>query len=98
MISKEDVVALTALARISVSQDEATHLQKDFSSILEYVGQVTAVSAQSQIPAAVKNVMRGDIPYEEGNRLFGKQEQLIDAFPKKEESYAVVRKIISKDE
>jgi len=43
-------------------------------------------------------VMREDMPRAEGDIMGGKEEALRAAFPKKENNYNVVRKIIQKDE
>lgn len=98
-ISKEEVLALAQLARLQLTDKEAEALGKDISSILKYVGQVSAVSGADttvQKPL-LRNVMREDIPYEAGSPTVGRQEALRAAFPKSEKGYNVVRKIISKD-
>ena len=42
--------------------------------------------------------MREDSPRADGDTMAGKEEALRTAFPKKENNYNVVRKIIQKDE
>lgn len=108
MISKEEVEKLAELARLQLGEGEVESLQKDISGILDYVGQVSAVSLQGEVqgdtlaaglskePPLPRNVMRDDVPYDNG--LSGKHEALLDAFPKREGDYLVVRKIIQKDE
>jgi aspartyl-tRNA(Asn)/glutamyl-tRNA(Gln) amidotransferase subunit C len=100
MISREEILNLAELARIRVSEEEIASLQKDISHILEYVGQVSAVSASSESPepALARNVMRADEVRGEGDALAGKREALLSALPKREGDYNVVRKIIQKDE
>lgn len=106
MISKEEILGLAELARLKLSDTEVASLQKDISNILDYVGQVSAVSARNSgdkennhptVPL-VLNVMREDTPRRVGDVLAGKEESLRAAFPKREGSYNVVRKIIQKDE
>lgn len=98
MISKEDIENLAELARLKLTDAEAKALQKDISAILDYVGQVSAVSADTkQTKPALRNVMREDVPRAD-DLLGGKREALLKALPKKEGDYAVVRKIIQRDE
>lgn len=111
MISKEEVLKLAELARLKVEEAEVETLQKDISSILGYVGQVSSVERDSldqgstldQGPSrsnlsGPRNMMREDVPYQEGAVLLGKREALLKAFPTREGDYNVVRKIIQKDE
>ena len=100
MISKEEVLQLAELARLKLDEGEVAGLQKDISSILDYVGQVSAVQGDTSTKAeespstAHHTVMREDLP---GTAL-GAREELLRAFPKREGDYNVVRKIIQKDE
>lgn len=99
MISKEEIQNLAELARLELTGAEVAGLQKDISNILEYVGQVSAVSvAGDQAVPTHHNVMREDVPREETDHLAGKEEAARAAFPKQENGYNVVRKIIQKDE
>jgi aspartyl-tRNA(Asn)/glutamyl-tRNA(Gln) amidotransferase subunit C len=100
MISKEEVEGLASLARLQLAPGEVESLQADISNILDYVGQVSAVSvdAANVTPPLVRNVLRSDTAREEGNIMAGKEEGVKAAFPKKEGAYNVVRKIIQKDE
>ena len=111
MISKEEVHNLAALARLDLSEVEVEGLQKDISNILEYVGQVSAISVDTDkgsdlTPGLSKtlpltqpdNVLRVDAARDAGDTMAGKEERVKDAFPKREGNYNVVRKIIQKDE
>jgi aspartyl/glutamyl-tRNA(Asn/Gln) amidotransferase C subunit len=99
MISREEVQHLAQLARLTISESEAEALGKDISSILEYVGQVSAVSAQAEdLLPKNRNVLREDAPRGSGDAMAGKREALLDALPKREGDYNAVRKIIQKDE
>jgi len=104
MISKDEVLNLAELAGLKLSDKEVTGLQKDISNILEYVGQISAVQGNASTKAeelplpAQQNVMREDVPRADGDTMGGKEEALRAAFPKKENNYNVVRKIIQKDE
>jgi len=103
MISKGDIVGLAKLARLEMSETEVTSLQKDVTSILEYVGQVTAVSGDADAKLAGKapmhrNILREDIPRAAESQLAGKEELIRAQFPTREGDYNLVRKIIQKDE
>lgn len=107
MISKEEVLNLAELARLKLSDEEVGALQKDISSILEYVGQVSTISTQATTltqgsPRSdlepVRNVMRADMPREAGHPMSDKEDAVKTAFPTREGEYNVVRKIIQKDE
>ena len=95
MLSQEEVLNLAALARLKLGGAEVESLQKDISNILEYVGQVSQVDVEKEKATPFNyNVMREDVPAP----TLGKREELIKAFPKEENGYNVVRKIIQKDE
>ena len=100
MISREDILNLAQLARLELSESEIVSLQKDISHILEYVGQVAAVSVPQQagVLSPVRNIMRNDTPRDANDSLAGKREAILNALPKREGDYNVVRKIIQKDE
>jgi aspartyl-tRNA(Asn)/glutamyl-tRNA(Gln) amidotransferase subunit C len=99
MISKEEIEKLAQLARLEVSSGEIESLQKDISNILDYIGQVSAVSAgEVKEVGVIHNVMRDDLPRTENDTLADKEKALVSAFPKSEKGYNVVRKIIQKDE
>ncbi len=100
MISREDILNLAGLARLEIGEDEIASLQKDISNILEYVSQVSAVSVDGERKEVgiVRNVLRPDAPREANDPLAGKEENILGALPKREGDFAVVRKIIQKDE
>jgi aspartyl-tRNA(Asn)/glutamyl-tRNA(Gln) amidotransferase subunit C len=107
MISKEEIDNLATLARLELSDTEKESLGKDISNILEYVGQVSAVSLQGDAltpglsqasPLTTHNVLREDTLREAEDTMAGKEEAVKQAFPKREGEYNVVRKIIQKDE
>lgn len=95
MISLDDIRGLAELARLKLSGKEEEALQKDISNILNYVGQVSAVTVTEQHEKpVVRNAMRNDVPA----MVLGKRDALVAAFPTREGDYNVVRKIIQKDE
>lgn len=100
MISKDDIKALSELARIKLKDGEDESLLKDISNILGYVGQVQSFNADAhttEIPP-LHNVFRADETRSSGDLMANKEEALKEQFPKREGEYNVVRKIIQKDE
>ena len=101
MISREEVEALAKLARLELGGSDIEKLQGDISGILDYVGQINSMQADAKTPEApaLRNALReGDAPREASDILAGKESALRAAFPKEENGYNVVRKIIQKDE
>ncbi len=102
MISREEVLKLAELARLKVEDEEVESLQKDISSILDYVGQVSAVqgntSAKAEELPSVRNVMRADTLRVATDPMADKESTLRAAFPTRSGDHNVVRKIIQKDE
>lgn len=100
MISIEEIRNLARLARLKLAPQEEESLQKDISSILDYVGQVSSVPMpdKKEDPGLWHNIMREDAPRGGSDPLAGKEAAVSGAFPASENGYNVVRKIIQKDE
>ena len=100
MISIEEIRSLAGLARLKLAPQEEEGLQKDISSILDYVGQVSSVPMpdKKEDPGLWHNIMREDAPRGGSDPLAGKEEALRAGFPKREGDFNAVRKIIQKDE
>jgi len=100
MISKEEIVAIAELARLKLKDGEAETLGKDISNILDYVGQINAFEADTtkEHKPDVRNVLREDVPRQEGDAMFEKRASILAALPRREGDHNVVRKIIQKDE
>ena len=102
MISREEIRNLAELARLELREDEVAPLQKDISAILDYIGQVSAVSQGDALKSGLSkaspllhSVMRGDTPQAVSEEM---RERLLAAAPRREGDYVVVRKVIEKDE
>lgn len=96
MATREDVEKLAALARIRIDEESLDAFVKEFDSVLSYISQLDelSVTAEVDMTPPVRNVMREDgEPHEEG--VYTKK--VVEAFPKKEDDYLVVKKIISYD-
>lgn len=99
-MTRDDIEHLAQLARLELKAQEVEPLQKDITSILEYVGQIQAVTAEASAPVAprLRNVMRDDVVRTSQSLMAGKEDMLRNALPRREGDYNVVRKIIQKDE
>ena len=86
MISPEEIEGLAALARLNFTKDT-------------YADRMTALepSATEGLPP-LRNVLREDIVRSEDDPLAGTREALLEALPRRDGDFAVVRKIIQKDE
>jgi len=64
-LSKDDVLKLARLARISLSDDEVERYAEEFSAILGYVDQLESVDVSDLLPTSqvtgLTNVMRDDV-------------------------------------
>jgi len=63
-LTREEVLRLASLAKISLNDDEIAPMQKDLDSVLEYVEQLHDVDTSDLEPTnqvtGLKNVMRND--------------------------------------
>ncbi len=97
MITREDILKLAALSRLSLSEEEVTKMQSEMGSILAYVDKLKSAKIGDGTPvmSVNKNVMREDAKAHEGG-LF--TEKLINAAPKHEKTkdglYVKVKKIL----
>lgn len=64
-VSKEEVQNVAKLARLNLSETETIKMQKDMSSILDFIGQINEVNTENIEPSThvldLKNVFREDI-------------------------------------
>lgn len=96
MTSVDEVKKLASLARITVSDEELPKFEKEFESILAYIGQIEKLQVDTGVSSNPlhKNVFREDgTPHEKGKYT----KVLTEAFSKKDGDYLKVKKIISHD-
>lgn len=96
-MKKEDVTHLATLARIAVTEEEATALASDISSIIGYVSDIDAITgneAEEKEVGSVHNIMREDVPTNEPNQY---TEAVLEAAPKRHGRYIEVKKILGGD-
>lgn len=94
-MDKEKVLALAKLARISITEAEATNLSHEFEGILNYVGEIKKAEGEdagmnpSDFP--LRNVLRDDgSPRESGTYT----KDIIANAPSSEEGYLKVKNIL----
>lgn len=93
MLTKDEVKKLSVLARIPMSENDIETMTSELSSILDYVGQVEAVSIKEEVKPVyyTKNVLRQDTD-ENDSREY--TEDILKQAPKTEKDYLVVQKIL----
>jgi len=91
-----DVAALAKLARLEVSGEELTKLEKEIPGILAFVETIQAASAQGSgepKKAMLRNIMRADEnPHESGIHT----EKLLSAAPAREGDRIAVKQVIKR--
>ena len=97
MLSKQDIDKLATLARLGLSDEEKTGLEKDLTAILGYVSELEKATAgfsdQLIDPNLTVNAMREDRePHEP--RVY--TDALLANAPKRQGDYLVVKAIIEK--
>jgi|JI10StandDraft_1071094.scaffolds.fasta_scaffold308219_2 aspartyl/glutamyl-tRNA(Asn/Gln) amidotransferase C subunit len=96
MASVDDVRKLASLARIALDEKELTEYAQGFDTIVQYVSKLQNAPLSSGVQAQTQdsNVFRADDrPYERGQFT----DDIVAQFPKKDDDYLVVKKIISYD-
>lgn len=92
-ITLEEVKKLANLARLKVSDEEASKLQGELGAILNYVGQINTLLTDADIVAThiVSNVLRSDIAIESTSDT---KELIMKDAPDTLDGYVKVKKII----
>lgn len=94
-LTRDDVLKLAGLARISLSDDEVDALSEELSAILQYVEQLGAVDVAGLEPTnqvtGLTNVMREDVVKDYGY----KPADLLKNVPKTEADMLKVKRMIT---
>ena len=94
MIKKEDVEHIAKLARLGLTEKEREKMQKELSSILDYIEKLKKVDiSKAKISShliQVENVMRED---EESKKPKVKSQKLLELAPEKKAGYLKVKSI-----
>ena len=93
-LTREDVLHLAQLARISLSDDEVTEFSEELSAILQYVEQLSQVDVSGLVPTnqvtGLTNVMRDDVIKKYGYEPL----DLLKNVPKTENNQIKVKRMI----
>ena len=93
MLTKEEVVKISEMARIELTDLEVEKFQKDLSSVLDYVDALKEVNTDGlEIVSSVtglENVMRTDTP-----KSIDYQEELMANAQERKDSYYKVKSIL----
>jgi len=93
-LSKDDVLKLASLARISLSDDEVDSLSEELSAILQYVEQLGGVDVSDLKPTnqvtSLVNVMRDDAVKDYGYKPL----DLLKNVPKTQDNMLKVKRMI----
>lgn len=93
-LSRDDVLKLARLSRISLSDDEVADLTKELSEILRYVEQLSSVDVNGLKPTnqvtGLTNVMRKDTEINYGY----KPSELLKNVPQTEKNQLKVKRMI----
>jgi aspartyl-tRNA(Asn)/glutamyl-tRNA(Gln) amidotransferase subunit C len=93
-LTREDVLKLALLARISLSDDEVTEFSEELSAILQYVEQLSSVDVAGLQPTnqvtGLTNVMRPDTVVDYGYAPL----DLLQNVPKTQENLLKVKRMI----
>jgi len=97
-MEKEDIRQLASLSRIAVTDAEVDLFQSEIGSILDYVGQIKAMTNTAddkKTAGVVYNKMRADeVTHEPGTYT----EAILRELPAREGNFMKVKKIIATDE
>src|SRR4051812_2489392 len=96
IMDKDKVLSLAKLSRVKISDEEAESLSHEFEAILNYVGEVKAISIAKGVKKNPKDfpvhtVMREDIDAHEGGIY---TEKILQEAPSREGDYIKVKKIL----
>lgn len=94
-LSREDVLKLARLARLSLDDDEIEAFRKEISAVLQYVAQLDEVDTAGLEPTTqvtgLKNVMREDEVIDYGVPA----ERLLKLAPKTQDGQIKVKRMIA---
>jgi len=100
MIPREDIAHIARLARIELSPDEALLLERELSSILDFVAQLNEVDTAAVEPLTggtlFENVMREDKGT--GDERQGAARKLVEAAPKERGGYVEVKAVFDREQ
>lgn len=93
-LSKEEIIALARLSRLKLTDAEVEQYQKELSSIIGYIDQLSGADTEGLRPTSqvtgLENVSRED----EVKELTASPDDLLDVAPNRQERFIKVRRMI----
>lgn len=89
-ITREELLALAAMSKIELQEDEIADLQLQLKDIISYAARVSECPEQVQQSSKLINIWREDSSKNSSPELF------LDLAPQREENYFVVPKVLDK--
>lgn len=95
-LSIEEVQHIADLARIGISEEEKKRFQKDFGSILDYVGKLQDVDVSGVDPTAHITGLENQTRPDENGSSHGNSKILVDMAPETKDGYVKVKQVLTK--
>ncbi len=93
MLSREEVIKISQMARIKLQEDEIEKFQKDLSSVLDYVDELKAVNTDGlEIVSSVTGLE--NVEREDKAVLIDYQEEILANAPERRDRYYKVKSIL----
>lgn len=93
-LSKDDILKLAKLARLSISDEEITDFQKEISSILQYVRQLDEITADNLAPTYQVTGLENATRKDEIRPALASPEELLKNAPATVDGQIKVRRMI----
>ena len=98
MLSKQEVEHIAKLARLELSEKEVEKMQRELSSILNYIEKLKEVDVKNVEPMShslnIENVTREDLPAETlKDNSENQSKKILDLAPETKEDYLKVKPI-----
>lgn len=94
MITIKDVEKISELARIKLTEEEKIMVQKDLSSILNYINKLEELDVE-KVNYLNYLAEKNNIAREDKAKSFENKKEIINAFSEKEKNYLKVKSILS---
>ncbi len=96
-MTKDDILHLSTLARVALSEAEITQLQQEVGDIIEYVSVINSIALDAPTHSLTPrfNVMRADEVTNTSGEL---SEAILEQAPRRKDRYFEVKKILNTDD
>ena len=92
MISKEQVLKISKLARLELTEKEVSKMQKDLSEVLDYFNLLKKAKGRGESKSLEKKeALRKDVSFPQPKEVV---EKLLEAVPDKKDKHIKVKQIL----